>query len=218
MSVILMLIVYSSSWSALTPSLSSAVNQTWRALPNLSAPVLLAVDIHTSPSIHRSVECTGDSIVLSQADGAIAISEVISASGDIVEEEGPDEDCDDVEDLTLTNTEAIEMCRKLGQFCLDKMNSKEAFTAGKWAAFDSEITKRQQCCSYFFPHIGCQFWSMIVVSLPVINVIQIVDIQNTREPKERKWKRRVSRAGGRLPSLNKLLDQILTSDYWVPWP
>ncbi|KAJ7599768.1 hypothetical protein C8J56DRAFT_879551 [Mycena floridula] len=55
-------------------------------------------------------------------------------------------------------------------------------------------------------------------SAMILPILQMVDIQNLREPKERKWKRRVSCAGGRLPSLNKLLDQILTSDYWVPWP
>ncbi|KAJ7592793.1 hypothetical protein C8J56DRAFT_885887 [Mycena floridula] len=52
-------------------------------------------------------------------------------SGEIIKEEGPDNDCDDVEDLALTNTEAIEMCRKLGQFCLDKMNSEEALGLSK---------------------------------------------------------------------------------------
>jgi hypothetical protein len=47
-------------------------------------------------------------------------------SGEIVEEEGPDADCDDEEEISMTNTEALEMCRKLGQFCLEKMDSEAA--------------------------------------------------------------------------------------------
>ncbi|KAJ7598284.1 hypothetical protein C8J56DRAFT_880916 [Mycena floridula] len=93
-------------------------------------------------------------------------------------------------------------------------------TAGKWAA----VCALQSGCSQlavkfvnFKNPQNCKIASG-TDSAMILLILQIVDIRNLREPKERKWKRRVSCAGGRFPSLNKLLDQILTSDYWVPWP